>query len=308
MSPVLDNKDGVCNGESTSRWQNMDTAEREVAYSPSSCIGGDYSPFITTYRDRSTQARADIIGWREYPYGPAPAQCLDFFPATGDSGPAPLLVFIHGGYWQELSKGDASFPAPAWVDRGVAFAALGYTLAPEASLGEIVAECRRAVSWLYENADDLGVDERRIVVAGSSAGAHLAAMVAMPGWQRGAGLSGVPVAVTVLVSGVFDLEPLVGTSIAEPLRLTGQDVSDLSPGRLPLGGFPHSIVCWGEVETNEFKEQSREFAARLDEVGTPCTSFEVAGRNHFDVVFELADTSSLIGREVASVLGQLKEE
>lgn len=285
----------------------MSSEEREVAYSPSSCIGGDYAPFVAAYRDRSAKAREDLDGWCEHRYGPAPAQRLDFFPAADGGGPVPLLVFIHGGYWQELSKGDSSFPATVWVGRGVAFAALGYTLAPAASLGEIVAECRRAVGWLHENATDLGVDASRIVVAGSSAGAHLAAMVAVPGWHQAAGLPDDLVAATVLISGIFDLEPLVGTSIAEPLCLTDQDVADLSPARLQLANSPPSIVCWGEVETDEFKSQSLDFAARLDEVGTSCTSFEVVGRNHFDVVLELADTGARIGREVASAL-RLSEE
>ncbi|MDP6481017.1 MAG: alpha/beta hydrolase [Acidimicrobiales bacterium] len=293
--------------ELAGRWREMSPGEREEAYSPSSCIGGDYAPFLAAYRDRSAAARAGVAGWLEHSYGPSPSQCLDLFMPVDADGPVPLLVFVHGGYWQELSKDDSSFAAPAWVDRGVAFAALDYTLAPEASLAEIVAECRRAVSWLHENAADLGVDERRILVAGSSAGAHLAAMVAIPGWQRTVGCSGSLVAGTVLISGIFDLEPLGGTSIAEPLRLTDRDLADLSPARLQLGNFPPSTVCWGEVETDEFKSQSRDFAARLDEAGTPCTSFEVSGRNHFDVVFELADPGSLTGMEVASMLEQPRE-
>ncbi len=293
--------------EAAGRWRAMSPEEREEAYSPSSCIGGDYTPFVTAYRDRSAAVRSSTSGWREFSYGPTASQCLDLFMPVDADAPVPLLVFIHGGYWQELSKDDSSFAALAWVDRGVAFAALDYTLAPEASLAEIVAECRRAVGWLYENAGDLGVDKRRIVVAGSSAGAHLAAMVAAPGWQRNAGRPGDLVAGAVLISGIFDLEPLLGTSIAEPLCLTGSDVTALSPARLSLEGFPPSVICWGEVETDEFKVQSRIFAELLAATGTEVSSFEVAGRNHFDVVFELADTGSVVGLEVASFLGQPEE-
>lgn len=293
--------------ELAARWREMSPEEREEAYSPSSCIGGDYSQFVAAYRDRSAEARACVAGWCEYRYGPAPSERLDFFPTAGDGGPVPLLVFIHGGYWQELSKEDSSFPASAWVDRGMAFAAIDYTLAPEVSLAEIVAECRRAVLWLYENAGDLGVDPRRIVVAGSSAGAHLAAMVAVPGWQQGVGIPGNLVAATVLMSGIFDLEPLVGTLIAEPLCLTDLDVTGLSPARLPLDGFPPSVICWGEVETDEFKAQSGMFDGLLAAAGTEVSSFEVPDRNHFDVVFELADTGSRTGRALASILGQPEE-
>ena len=223
-------------------------------------------------------------------FGPSPDEIIDIFPA-GDG--VPMLVFIHGGYWQELSKEDSAFAAPAWVDRGVAFAAIGYTLAPKATLYEIVAECRKAVGWLHEHADEVGIDRRRIVVAGSSAGAHLAALVA---------LSESPASATVLISGVFDLRPLVGTSIVEALDLTTADANALSPALASIHGFPPSLVCWGEVETDEFKEQGRRFAEFLNAAGTTCTSFEVGARNPFDVVLDLAAPSSKIGRAVASFL------
>ncbi len=284
------------------RWREMDPAELEEAYSPSSCIGGDYSSHLVEYAERSAEARMSVPGWRELSYGPAPAQRLDLFPVAG-GGPAPLLVFVHGGYWQELSKEDSAFAAPSWVAEGVAFAALGYTLAPEASLREIVGECRRALAWLHGHAPELGVDQDRIVLAGSSAGAHLAAMAAVPGWQRGVGLPEGAVAGTALFSGVYDLEPLQGTCIAEPLCLTHDDVACLSPVRADLAGFPRSLVCWGEVETGEFKYQSRGFAGLLDSVGTGCEALEVAGRNHFDVVMDLVDPGTEVWRRVASLIG-----
>jgi arylformamidase len=275
----------------------MTLAEREEAYSPSSCIGGDYAPYVVAYRDRSAEARARIDRWQEHAYGEAPRQRLDLFmpPDSDGAEPPPLLAFIHGGYWQELSKADSSFAAPAWVDRGVAFAAVDHTLAPAASLHEIVAECRQAVRWLHGHADELGIDPYRIVVSGNSAGAHLAAMVA--------GADDL-VSATVLISGIFDLSPLVGTSIAEPLGLSVADAEALSPALLPVDGFPRSIVCWGEVETEAFKEQSRRFAALLQASGTSCTSFEVEARNHFDVVLDLADPASAIGNGVASLLDE----
>ncbi|MBC8363796.1 MAG: alpha/beta hydrolase [Actinobacteria bacterium] len=277
----------------------MITAEREVAYSPSSCIGGDYRPFMDEYRDRSAEARATVDSWQEHSYGPAPRQLLDLFLPVGTDEPPPLLVFIHGGYWQELSKEDSAFAAPAWVDRGVAFAALGYTLAPEALLAEIVDECRQAVRWLHDHAEEVGIDPARMVVAGSSAGAHLAAMVALTDDLASA---------AVLISGVFDLRPLVGTSIVEALDLTTADAHALSPALAAVAGFPPSLVCWGEIETDEFKEQSRRFAGSLKAAGSTCTAFEVRARNHFDVVLDLADPDSAIGRGVTSLLDGLSPD
>ena len=285
------------------RWRSMGLEEREEAYSPSSCIGGDYGPFVARYRTMSADARSLIQAWREHAYGPAPSHRLDLFKPPDAAGHAiPVLVFFHGGYWQELSKDESSFAAPALVGAGAALAAVDYTLAPDASIPEIVDECRRAVGWLHHQADELGIDPRRIVVSGSSAGAHLAAMVALPGWQQAAGLPADLVRAAVLVSGIYDLAPLVGTSIDIPLNLADSEVESMSPARATLDGFPRSLVCWGEVETTEFKAQSREFANGLTQAGTTCTVLEVPARNHFDVVLDLADPTTDIARRVLSVL------
>ena len=117
----------------------MGLEEREEAYSPSSCIGGDYRPFVARYRTMSADARSRIQTWSEHAYGPAPSHRLDMFKPPDATGHAiPVLVFFHGGYWQELSKDESSFAAPALVDAGAALAAVDYTLAPDASIPEIV--------------------------------------------------------------------------------------------------------------------------------------------------------------------------
>ncbi len=290
----------------------MSLEERERAYSPSSCIGGNYHPFIAAYQTQSTGARADCSAlgatWSVLRYGDHAAQqitlCLPSAGGETAGQPTGLLVFIHGGYWQELSAQDSLFPATACIQRGLAFAALDYTLAPAASVADIVAECRKAMVWLFQHAKALGVDASRVVVAGSSAGAHLAAMVAMPGaLQDGAGGS-FAVRAAVLVSGIYELEPLVGTSINTALALTPASAQQVSPALLPLRGFPEAVVCWGAVETDEFKRQSGEFAHALNAVGTPWKEFEVPLRNHFDVILDLTDTSTRLG---AATLSLLKE-
>ncbi|MEQ1806572.1 MAG: alpha/beta hydrolase [Burkholderiaceae bacterium] len=280
-------------------WRDLDDAAREREYSPSSCIGGNYQPFVQAYAEKSREARAHTPGRLGLAYRAGGAQRLDLFvprDGPGRAGLAPLLVFIHGGYWQELSKNDASFAATHCVAQGFALAALDYTLAPHASIVQMVDECRAALAWLHANAASLGIDPQRIVVAGSSAGAHLAAMAALPHPGR------VPVKAAVLVSGIYELEPLVGTSINEALALTPESAREVSPALLPLQGFPPTIVCWGEVETTEFKRQSRAFAAQLERVGTRCETFEVAQRNHFDVILDLADPATRLGRSVAALL------
>jgi arylformamidase len=284
-------------------WRQLSEAAREQAYSPSSCIGGDYRPLIAAYAQRSQAARAQVPH-QVCRYGAAPAQLLDYFPPAPtmqpQTAPAPLLVFIHGGYWQELSKDESAFAAAQAVQQGAAFAALNYTLAPQASVGQIVEECRLALAWLQAQAGRLGFDANRIVVAGSSAGAHLAAMVALA--DANATAAAVALKGVVLVSGVYELEPLVGTTINHALGLSPAQAVALSPALAPLKGFAPAVVCWGAVETEEFKRQGREFAAQLGAAGTACQSFEVPARNHFDVVLDLADPATRLGQAVAAML------
>ncbi len=274
--------------------------ERERVYSPSSCIGGNYAPFVQEYVTRSAAALRALVDRRSLSYGPAASHTLDLFlpPADAPAGSAlpPLLVFIHGGYWQELSKNESLFAAEDCIAAGAAFAALDYTLAPHATVEQMVFDCRNALRWLQTQAEELGFDARRIVVAGSSAGAHLAAMSCLRGWPGDADLPvGLPAA-AVLVSGVYELLPLVGTSINEALKLTPETAALLSPIRWDLAGFPPALVCWGEVETEAFKAQSQAFAQGIGAAtGMTPQVFEVPGRNHFDVILDLMRSGTTLG-------------
>jgi arylformamidase len=278
----------------------LPTAERERAYSPSSCIGGDYRPFIAAYRERSALSRREAAAagarWQRLRYGPAPAQGIEWCapPPRSDGVRPGVLVFIHGGYWQELSAQDSQFSAAQCAQHGLAFAAIDYTLAPAATVPEIVAECRLALAWLATHAAALGIDADRIVIAGSSAGAHLAAMVALPP-------NAFAPRALVLVSGVYWLEPLVGTSINAALGLDVAGARRASPALAPLGGFPRALLAWGEIETEAFKSQSRAFADALAAAGTTCDSFEVPARNHFDVILDLADKRTVLGQRTLAL-------
>lgn len=269
-------------------------AWREREYSPSSVIGGNYRPLVERYATASAAAYQHVPAQCDLRYGQAWRATLDFFPAQA-SAPSPgLLVFIHGGYWQELSKNESAFLAPAWHAAGFAHATLGYSLAPEATLPEIVVQCVAAIDWLKAHAPALGFDANKIVVAGSSAGAYLAAACA----AQTALLGMVP------VSGVFDVSPLIGTSINNALRL---DVAVAASLNLfaQASRFAPAVIAWGEIETSEFKRQSHALAAMLDARGLRQRCFEVAGRNHFDVIFELGDASSELFRATARLFEPL---
>jgi len=263
----------------------LDPAVREREYTPSSATGGSWRPFLDRYVTESARAWQTVTGTRGLRYGEGPRQTLDFFPAPAGAVTPGLLVYIHGGYWQELSTAESAFLAPAWHAAGFAHAVVGYTLAPAATVPDIVAECRAALAWLHAQAHTLGFDPAQVVIAGSSAGGHLAAACAdrAPYAVRG----------IVPVSGVFDVAPLIGTSINDALGLDAATAATLDLFA-PERRFVPAVVAWGEIETTEFQRQSREFAARLGRDHTPCETLEVPGRNHFDVILELGDASTAL--------------
>jgi arylformamidase len=282
-----------------SNWRDWPLTERERQYSPSRSVPA-YAPYFEAYVARSREAKR-LSGWHsDLRWGEQPEETFDYLPAGAPD--APLLVFLHGGYWQELSKNESLFAAPDCIANGIAFAAIDYTLAPKAKLETIVDQARRAIASLRRQAATLGFDTRRIYVAGSSAGAHLAAMLLVEGWQTDLGLPAGAVAGAILLSGIYDLEPLAGTYIDAALHLTAADVATLSPARLKLGRPVRTIVAWAENETAEFKRQSGSFAGKLQASGFRVSVFEVAGSNHFDIVFGLADSHTQLGKATIEII------
>ncbi|MDE0256413.1 MAG: alpha/beta hydrolase, partial [Rhodospirillaceae bacterium] len=202
-------------------WRTMSPEQLEREYSPSSAIGGDYRPYIRDYRAGSDRARAACRRVETLAYGDRPSNSIDI--ALPDDGKnCPLVAYIHGGYWQELSKIESFCGADRFCERGIAYAAVDYTLAPHAGLSEIVQECRAALETLFDRAGALGIDAGRIFVAGSSAGGHLAAMscCAPPGVSQGTSRR---IAGAFLLSGVYELEPLVQTSINDAVGMTVEE-------------------------------------------------------------------------------------
>ena len=263
-------------------------------------------PFLDAYVARSRDAETRFCCQKDLLWGERPDETFDYFPAA--SAGAPLLVYIHGGYWQEHSKNESLFAAPDCVVNAIAFAAIDYTLAPQASIATIVEQCRRAIASLHRQAAKLGFDARRIYVAGSSAGAHLAALLLVAGWQAAYGLADDVVAGAVLLSGIYDIEPLMGTYIDSVLHLTAEDAAALSPLRLKLGRPVKTIVAWGDNETDEFKRQSRAFVSALIRSGFPVSEFDIAGTNHFDIVFGLANRESVLGQATVEMIHGTKNK
>jgi arylformamidase len=221
-------------------------------------------------------------------YGPSPRQAMDiFWPGTGRD--APLAVFIHGGYWQATDRSFYSHLAAGLNGHGVAVAMPSYDLCPDVPLGEIVTQARRAVAFLHTRYG------RPVLASGHSAGGHLAACLLATDWEA-AGLPAAMVPAAISFSGLFDLEPLVQTSLNAALRLDGDMARRLSPVLWPRpAGHIHAAV--GGTEGNEYLRQSRSIAEAWG------GSWNVAaGENHFSLLDHLADARSALTLRVVQLV------
>jgi len=276
----------------------MTREQLEREYSPRLLVD-DLQPYLDRYTELSEAARAGLKVERNLAYGATPEEVLDYFPAA--SRASPVHVFIHGGYWRLLGKDESSFAAPAFVRAGAAFVALNYALAPKARLDEIVRQCRSAIAWLYRNASGFGGDPGRIFVSGTSAGGHLVAMLLATEWARDFGVPDDVIKGGCAVSGVFDLEPILQCAVNETLHMDLAEARRNSP--LVRKNSSALVVAWGERETAEWKRQNLEYAGRWRSVNGACEAVEIPGRNHFDVIVDLGNPDSRLGRLALAQMG-----
>jgi len=262
----------------------------------------EHPEFFARWARDSAAVRERLPARLDLAYGDAPAETLDLFPAAG-GGTAPLLAFIHGGYWQALDKSDYSYLAPVFVETGVAFASLNYGLAPDTKIGTMIGQIRRALAWLHDHAAEHGIDARRIVVAGHSAGGHLAAMAASTDWPAvDAGLPRDLLAGACSISGVYDLEPIRLSYHNKILGIAADEAAPWSPLHCLPRSAPPLLLAVGSQETNEFLRQHAEYAAVWQGCGLPLSEVDMTGLHHFTAVDALGDRSHPLYAAVQQLL------
>lgn len=275
-------------------YRDLDLDTLRAEYQPSLRVPS-LQAVLDDWAERSMVAKAHLPLERLV-YGDHPDEWLWYLPATEPG--APLFVFVHGGYWRLLSADDGLILAEAAHRHGLAFASVNYTLCPGGPLSLLVDQTRRAVRHLIDRADRLGHDARSVHLSGHSAGGHLGAMTAIAE-ERLAGL--------VLVSGVFDLEPILHTPVNDDVRMTPDQAQAWSPaGRAPRRPSTGCLVTWGSLESSEFARQSRQWADEWSAVpgNRPARTLAAEGRHHFDVLDDLLDPARPLGRAVlTSILG-----
>jgi arylformamidase len=248
---------------------------------------------IRRYVTASDAVRARLGEPESLAYGAAPVETVDLYRAA--RAPAPVVVFLHGGAWQRLSKRESAFAAETFVRAGAHFAAVDFAALPAATLADLVDQVRRAVAFLYRNAERLGVESDRIHLVGHSSGGHLAACAMTTDWAA-LGLPPRMVKAGLCVSGIYDLLPVRLSGRNAYLRLDAASEHALSPQRhLARLGCP-LIVAAAEFDAPEFRRQARDFAAAAVDAGGTVRLVEGRGFNHFDFIETLADPHGLLGR------------
>lgn len=248
----------------------------------------------------SARVRRELECLLDERYGPEPKATIDLFPARRAG--APILIFIHGGYWRRLDKDDHSFIAEGPVNAGAAVAVVNYDLCPGVTIETIVAECRAATAWTYRNAAKLRGDANRIFVCGHSAGGHLTATTMATGWAA-EGLPADLVKGGLPISGVFDLHPIRRTSINDDTKLDRAAADRLSPLLHRPPRLMPIVAAVGAKETFAFLEQTRTFAETWRLWGGPADHLVVPGVHHFDVLFEIGKPDGPLAQALHRLMG-----
>ncbi|KAM7035701.1 kynurenine formamidase isoform 1-T1 [Acridotheres tristis] len=295
-------------------WRDMSAEALEDHYSPSR-----WSPRL----DRDTiidahlavtaagteRARASVQTLLHVPYGNGDREKLDIYFPTDLSETFPVLVYIHGGYWQCLSKDDSGFAAPPLVSQGVAVVAVGYDIAPEGHMDAMVLQVRRSLVFLVQQYPRI----RGIYLCGHSAGAHLAAMVLSTDWTE---FQVVPdIKGAVLVSGVYDLEPILHTYVNDALNMSRcprrDSCREVAQRNSPMRHVPTAVPAACEVlvavaqhDSPEFRRQSQEYSQALRAAGWSVSLLDLAGVDHFDVIEKLSEDSYILTQVILNMISR----
>ena len=272
---------------------DYDQAALDAAYDQSK-YAPNLQQIVKRYGTNSETTRSRIGAPRRIAYGSAAIEQVDIY--RTDRPNAPVMVFIHGGAWRSGLAKDYAFPAEMFLRAGAHFVVPDFSWVQDAggSLLPIADQVRRAVAWTVRNAESFGGDAARVHVSGHSSGGHLGGVVAM---------SEPAVKGFVLISGMYDLQPVSRSARASYVKFNEQTLQELSAMRhLDRIRAPVSVV-YGTLETPEFQRQSRDFAEALRKTGKPVELIVADGYNHFEVMETLANPFQFAGR---AALEQMK--
>jgi arylformamidase len=253
-------------------WATLSQVERDAAYDNNSAVKNS-AALIAERNEASATLRASRKSFLDVPYGDRERTKIDLYPAT--DGTAPCLIFLHGGYWQRNSREVFAMLVEGIAAHGWSVAIPGYSLAPDASLTQIVAEISQSLDWLSQRGAAYGISGP-VILSGWSAGAQLVAMT----------LDHPRVAAGLAISGVYDLAPIRGTGLNNALKLTDQEVAGLSPLRLPVVQ-KRLDIAYGTAELPALVFDSIQLHEARTAANAPGKIFPIEGADHFSILGEL---------------------
>jgi arylformamidase len=272
-------------------WRALSQQDLDLGLNNGVAVAGS-GDIVAGWDRQSAEMRKRHSGHLDLRYGPRERNRIDFLKA-GEK--APTLVFIHGGYWQTRAKETFTLFAEGPMAHGINVALVGYTLAPDATLEEIVAEVHAGIGYLAEKLPSLGGDANAIAVSGWSAGGHLTAMALSHPQVKGG----------VAISGIYDLEPIRHSYLNVKLGLD-EAMSRRNSPMAQTGGpmKPLSLVA-GSAELAQLRKQTADFAGHRARYGLPVTYEEIPGADHFTIMKELASPAGRITALVRQVLARV---
>jgi len=260
----------------------------------------DFMVYAKRFMTNAADARAALSPRENVPYGATVMETLEVYPAQGNE-PAPIFLFIHGGYWKSLDASVFSGVAPGPAAAGMAVINMTYDLCPAVTIDEIVRQVRAAIAWTWHNAESFGGDRNRIIVSGHSAGGHLTAMAMLTDWSR-YGLPDDVVKAGFAISGLFDLEPLSFSWIQQDLRLTADTIRWQSPIHLVKPVSAPLVLAWGDADPSAFAAQSERFADAWQAAGNKVSSFVIENANHFEVLDGFLTEDGIMTRTLVNLV------
>ena len=245
----------------------------------------DYPNYFDRWEKLSGQTEQHYTILKDIPFGAHPEECLDIFPSKILH--SKTLVFIHGGYWHLLDKTMFHFLAEHFLSYNVTTVLINYPLAPRSSISEIVASCRKALRWLYENIARYNGDPMELYLLGHSAGGHLASMLLIE--EEAKFLQGM-----ISLSGLFRLEPVMLSYLNDSIGMDRENAIKNSPVFLnPAHDYPLLLVT-GTDESDEFKAQTEELYQCWKNKCSNTELLMVPHKNHYSVLDAIVEKDSIL--------------
>lgn len=254
-------------------WKNFSKEDLDKAYNNSLAVANS-AEIVRSWVESSISAKEKLLGDRDISYGDTKFQSFDFFSA-GNS--APVIVFLHGGFWQMRSKDDFTFIVPPLVKAGFSVAMLGYRLAPHANMNEIIQDVRNGLKAIRGHMKEQNIASQKIWLLGWSAGAHLISMVQDEEYVLG-GTS---------ISGIYDLEPMRHCYINEKLQLDEATSLKNSPILLQQNASKPLDIFVGGAELPEMQRQSQDFSSYRNSTNSEGIFKNISEKNHYTILDEL---------------------